>query len=191
MATVCVDPDDFTVDSNGRLQIKLGCGLSHSENGIVHSTADTRSAREQVIQDTDIAISSADGGNRVTPHAVASITNPSNCRSMLVQVIEENYHEVSVGPRGAVIVIHERQFDSEDPTTTRAALHQSGRFEEDEGSIRFGDRTNVTQFRTLGPGATLTVRTNLRAQNINSSPVNVTPIFTFGTVTINLMGHLI
>lgn len=32
--TVCVDPDDFGVDDTGKLQIKTGCGLDHSDDGI-------------------------------------------------------------------------------------------------------------------------------------------------------------
>lgn len=40
MATVCVDTDDFTTDENGRLQIKKGCGLTGTEDGVAADVAE-------------------------------------------------------------------------------------------------------------------------------------------------------
>lgn len=185
MATVCVDPDDFTTDTNGRLRVKLGCGLKHSDNGVVLASAEARSTRVQVIQDTDIAISFA--GLRVTGIADGSITNPSDCRSMLVTVTEDCYHEVSVSPDGEMLLYHQREFNNDDDIQgTRTGRHHVAAISNE--SIRFGDRTSITYFRTVSPGATLNIRLHLWAQNIADAASST---FTYGTVQLNMLGVLV
>lgn len=34
MPTVCADPDDFTTDSSGRLQLRPGCGIKRTDDGV-------------------------------------------------------------------------------------------------------------------------------------------------------------
>lgn len=187
MATVCVDPDDFTTDTNGRLRAKLGCGLAHSNNGIILASAQARSIRVQEIQDTDILVPTSGDSLRVTPIAQAVITNPSDCRNMLVQVIEEAYHEVQIQPDGEVLIYHERSFDGGDLTVTRVARHHVENLD-NPARWHFGDRHNVTQFRTVVPGGSLTVRFNLRAQHLSDA---ANTIFTYGTVAVDLLGVLV
>lgn len=186
MATVCVDPDDFTTDSNGRLQVKTTCDFVHTTNGLALSSDEARSAREQEIQDTDIAVPTSGTSIRVTPIVVAEITNPSTCRSMRVQVVEEAYHEVSVQPDGEVLIFHEREYNLGGTTVTRRGRHHVPAISNENN--RFGAATTVTTYQTIAPGATLNVRFNLRAQHIADA---ASTTFTFGTVTLNMFGVLI
>lgn len=185
-ATVCVDPDHFTTDANGRLQIKLGCGFEHGPDGIINQSSETRSARATQTQDTDILLPLSGEQIRVSPIAVATITNPSNCRQMLVQITEIEYHEVSIQPDGECTISLGRQINTEDAETSRRARHHVPAISNE--TVRFGASGTNVYSRVLDPGDTLSARVWIDGRHVADAPRTT---FTFGQVIVSLLGSLI
>lgn len=155
MATnVCVCEENLEVLEGGRLCVKHDCSLVDGDNGLelpVMQVFDNQSEsnNDNVVMDGT--------GTQISETVEITVTNPSTCRSMRVQVIEQSYTVLYVLATDEIRVQHRRVINGGAAATSSIFVEGPN-----DSAGYHGGRHEVTYYVTLAPGAALNILLNVR-----------------------------